>query len=68
MTQGRIRVLALMISDMLCMSIVWVVVVNVYKWFGFGHYHASAYWNVWPAVLVFVLINSLFRLYHGNPF
>ena len=68
MTQGRIRVLALMISDMLCMSIVWAVVVNVYKWFGFGHYHASAYWNAWPAVLVFVLINSLFRLYHGNPF
>lgn len=68
MTQGRIRVLALMMADMLCMSLVWFAVVNVYKWFGFGHYHASAYWNAWPAVLVFVLINSLFRLYHGNPF
>lgn len=68
MMQGRIRVLALMFSDMLCMSVVWVVVVNVYKWSGFGHYHAHAYLNAWPTVLVFWLVNSLFRLYHGNPF
>lgn len=68
MTQGRIRVVALILADMLCMAVVWATVVNLYKWLGFAKYHTSDYWNVWPALILFVVVNSLFRLYHGNPF
>lgn len=68
MTSRRIRVLALMLADILCMALVWVVVVNAYKWSGFGRYSAQQYLSFWPALLVFVLVNSFFRLYHGNPF
>lgn len=68
MTQGRIRVISLILADILCMSVVWAVVVNLYKWAGFGKYHTADYWNVWPALILFVVVNSFFRLYHGNPF
>ena len=68
MTQGRIRVVALILADMLCMSVVWATVVNLYKWSGFAKYHTSDYWNVWPALILFIVVNSFFRLYHGNPF
>ena len=67
-TQGRIRVISLILADILCMSVVWAVVVNLYKWSGLGNYHATSYWNVWPALILFVFINGFFRLYHGNPF
>lgn len=66
MNQGRIRVLALWLADVLCVSLVWVVVVNVYNLVGLGQYHTSEYLRLWPIVLVFTLANGFGRLYHGR--
>lgn len=68
MTQGRIRVLALIFADVLCMLIVWTAVLNLYKWSGFGVYSVTGYWKLWPVLVLFVVVNMFFRLYHGNPF
>jgi Undecaprenyl-phosphate galactose phosphotransferase WbaP len=67
MAQGRIRVLILMLSDMLCMSMVWAFFVNIYKWSGFGCYNSVDYFKIWPTLFLFVFVNIFFRLYHGSP-
>ena len=66
--RGHLRVLALMLTDVLCMVGVWAFVVWGYRAFGFGHYKYGAefYLGFWPAVLSFVLLNAFLRLYHGN--
>lgn len=66
----RVRVVALMAADALCMSAVWALVVWGYRAAGFGHYKFGAefYLQLWPAVVAFVAFNALFRLYHGNLF
>ena len=68
--QMRVRVLALMITDVLCMSAVWAFVVWSYRAVGLGHYKFGAefYLQLWPALLAFVALNTLFHLYHGNSF
>ena len=68
--QMRVRVLALMITDVLCMSAVWAFVVWSYRAVGLGHYKFGGefYLQLWPALLAFVALNALFRLYHGNIF
>lgn len=48
------------------MSLVWLVVVKSYRLLGFGHYHTTPYLNIWPILVIFTLLNVLFRLYHGN--
>lgn len=68
MTSARFRVLALMAADLVTMAIVWAIGVNGYQWLGAGGYSSSDYWRIWPAGLVFVLINSFLRLYHGSVF
>lgn len=68
MTQGRLRVLILMIADMLCVAGVMAMVLALYKITGFGRYDLAAYLAAWPILPAFVGINAVFRLYHGNPF
>ena len=63
---GRLRVIALMLSDAFCLTVVWVALVYSYKAFGFGSYHAHHYWNLWPIALIFVCVNAATRLYHGS--
>ena len=48
------------------MSLAWFIVVKLYRVFGSGVYHTTAYLNIWPILLVFTVLNACFRLYHGN--
>lgn len=57
-----------MMTDVFCVAMTWIASVSVYKAIGIGVYQASDYWRFWPVILVFVIINTFFRLYHGNPF
>lgn len=66
MTPGRLRVVALMIADALAVFAVWTVFVYGYKAIGLGKYHSHHYWDLWPVVPLFLIINILCRLYHGN--
>lgn len=68
MIDKRIRVLWLIFSDVLCVTLMWITAVCAYKALGFGVYHAYDYWRFWPLVIAFVVVNAFFRLYHGNPF
>lgn len=76
-SQGRLRVFALVVADIICIGMVWFVIVwgywslgNVMNYIGvptdIGGYSPSIYFSFWPVSLVFVFINSLFSLYHGN--
>lgn len=67
-TNRRLRVLALSLADVLCISAVWTVVVFGYKAFGLATYQVGEYLRFWPVALLFVAVNAIFRLYHGNPF
>ena len=66
LTPGRFRVLALMLADSACLFAVWAVLVFGYKAVGLGDYHAHFYWHLWPVLLIFVGVNAICRLYHGN--
>lgn len=66
LTPGRFRVLALMLSDVACLVAVWMLLVFVYKAIGLGAYDPHHYWNLWPIVPIFIGINTIMRLYHGN--
>lgn len=66
---GLFRVLALAVSDILCLVGVWAFSLWGYSAVGLGHYKFGLefYLRLWPVPLAFVAINALFRLYHGNP-
>ena len=66
--QARLRVLLLMAADAACFAAVWAFTVWAYRAIGLGHYKFGAefYLQLWPAVLAFIALNVLFRLYHGN--
>ena len=66
LTPGRLRVLALMAVDLLCLLVVWYLLVNLYRAFGFGQYHTRDYWRLWPVALLYLGVNTAIRLYHGN--
>lgn len=66
LTPGRFRVLALMLADLFCLTVTWVVLVCSYKALGFGTYHAHYYWQLWPIAPMFVGFNMIIRLYHGS--
>ena len=68
MRTSRLRVLILMLADVVLMAAVGVVMVLAYQATGLGHYKYGAefYLRLWPALPVFVLLNVLLRLYHGN--
>lgn len=75
--QGRLRVLFFIVADIICIGTVWSVMVLGYWALGqamdyigvpsdIGGYSPSIYLSFWPVPIVFVFINSLFSLYHGN--
>ena len=66
LTPGRFRVLALMAADLVCLFVVWYSLVHLYRVFGGGQYHTRDYWNLWPIALLFLGVNAVIRLYHGN--
>ena len=66
LTQGRLRVLALMLADAFCLFATWALLVCGYKAAGFGDYDALAYFRLWPVLPIFVGVNAACRLYHGN--
>ena len=66
LSPGRFRVLALMLADAACLAFFWIALTYGYKVLGYGTYHASNYWRLWPIVPVFIIINMVCRLYHGN--
>lgn len=57
-----------MLADLLCIYGVWAAVVLGYRAVGLGTYDPENYLHMWPVGLVFVLVNVLFRLYHGRWF
>lgn len=75
--QGRIRVIALWIADIVCVWAVWAAVVcgywalgRVLEYVGIassaGRYVPSDYLVFWPIPFFFVFVNTIFDLYHGN--
>ena len=65
MKAGRLRVLALMLADVLCLVSVWAFVVFSYHLVGLGKYEPTAYFQAWPVIIVFICVNAISRLYHG---
>ena len=66
LTPGRFRVLALMMTDLACLFVVWCSFIHLYRDLGYGLYHTRDYWNLWPVALLFLGVNAVVRLYHGN--
>lgn len=73
-TQGRIRVIALGLADLVCIYAVWTAVVlgfqQVWMWmlpsFSYGPEGAWIYLDLWPVGLLFVFFNAIFDTYHGS--
>lgn len=68
LANGYARIVSLICADMCCISLVWAVVVYGYRLLGFGKYMPENYLRFWPIIVVFVLFNAIFKLYHGNCF
>ena len=67
MFPGRLRVLALMGADALCLLAVWSITVLGYDAFvGISGYTPAHYLNLWPFVPCCLALNATLRLYHGN--
>ncbi len=63
---GHLRVAILALADLILLYGIWASVVFAYHVVGLGHYDPAFYLHMWPIGLVFVGMNSLFRLYHGS--
>lgn len=63
---GRCRVVALAATDALCLLIIGSSLVLIYYLLGFAQYKLSIYWRLWPIFPLFVFLNAVCRLYHGN--
>lgn len=64
-TQGRIRVVALGLADVVCIALAWTLVVLVY-WRVAGGYTPDLYLDFWPVAPMFVILNAMLGLYHGS--
>ena len=66
----RIRVFALVLTDVVTMASVWAFDVWAYWAVGIGKYRYGweFYLRLWPALVAFVLVNVAFRLYQGRVF
>ena len=60
------RVLALVLTDGLCVFACSWCVLRTYKALGFGHYEMSLYLRLLPFCGVLIICNVLFRCYHGS--
>ena len=77
-SQGRIRVVALAVADILCATVVWTLVVVGYWALGaflrthgwpecpWGGYNIAEYARFLPVAIAFVCVNAALCLYHGN--
>jgi Undecaprenyl-phosphate galactose phosphotransferase WbaP len=77
-TQGRIRVIALALADVLCIVAVWSVAAYSYWILGaflrahfwpgcpWGGYDLVEYVRFLPVVALFVIVNAALGLYHGS--
>ena len=65
---GGVRVVLLMLSDLVCLVATWAFVVWAYRALGLGHYKYGAefYLRLWPMAIAYLVLNSMFRLYHGS--
>lgn len=63
---GLIRNFLLAATDLVCVVACWAVALVSYAAFGSGCYEYSFYLRMWPVAVAFVLLNGLFRLYHGR--
>ena len=70
MRQGRERVVSLILTDLVTIYLCWALALWGYAAVGLGHYRFGFgfYFKLWPVGLAFVVLNGLFRLYHGNVF
>lgn len=68
MMASRFRVLVLILTDALVMASVWAFDIWAYWAIGIGKYRYGwdFYLRLWPALVVFVVLNAAFRLYHGR--
>lgn len=64
--QGRLRVLFLLMSDVLCIGLSWLVPILVYRFFDGVFYIPENYLVYWPVILLFVAFNLIARLYQGR--
>jgi len=77
-SQGRIRVIALAVADMLCIAFAWAVVLVGYRALGdvlrahcwpgcpWGGYELVEYVRFFPVAFLFLCVNAALDLYHGN--
>jgi Undecaprenyl-phosphate galactose phosphotransferase WbaP len=63
---GRCRVVVLAATDALCLFTVGAIFAWSYYLLGFGQYKLSIYWRLWPIFPLYVFLNAVCRLYHGN--
>jgi len=61
----RLRAFALVLCDVLAMGFVLLVVAWGYR-LVHGGYEMSVYLKLWPACLIFVLVNEVAKLYQGS--
>jgi len=64
---GIVRNLFLMLADVVCIILCWLVSVLVYHACG-GGYTPSFYLRMCPVIPLWLAVNLLFRLYHGRFF
>lgn len=69
-SNGRLRVFLLMATDVACLMAVWCLTIWGYRLFVPGRHdfgdESLFYLRFWPLGLIYVLVNLLFRLYHGR--
>lgn len=63
---GLFRNFTLLAADFCAVVISWFASLVLYDVFGFGDYNYRFYLRMWPVPVAFVLLNGLFRLYHGR--
>ena len=68
MNQGRVRVLFLMFSDAIVLSLVWGLSAYVWALFSGGDYDIRYVCSRWDFLCAYLVLNLFSRLYHGNPF
>lgn len=66
--QGHLRNAILMVTDALCVVLSWSFALWAYRAVGFGHYKFgfAFYLDFWPVLIAFIVVNAMFRLYHGS--
>ena len=63
---GIVRNCLLAVTDFICVTVAWLIALVAYDLLWTGSYQYSFYLRLWPTALAFVLLNGLFRLYHGS--